>query len=124
MSTVGIVKLVSGEELLADIIEYKEHIRLTNPVLVCRHNTHMGPVISVAWWLTFAAEQTIEVPRDKIVAFKYGVEDNAERHYIRFVNSERDEQMEHEHKRRTAEVGAQQIIDNLMKGGSSNTTIH
>lgn len=126
----ALIKLCTGEELIADVVEFKDHLRLTHPVLVVRYNTDFGPAISVSSWLTFLKDQTIDIDRNKLVAFKYGLDDNAERHYINFVNGTSALHFNHETVERKdnddysdAET-ARRVISNLIRGESSNTTIH
>ena len=84
---IATVKLMSGEELLA-IVEKSSnplHVKLINPVLVHKQNTMAGPVLSVSHWLMFTKENEILVDRKNIVALKYGIEDNAIEHYLKFT---------------------------------------
>ena len=89
---IATVKLMSGEELLA-IVEKSSnplHVKLINPVLVHKQNTLAGPVLSVSQWLMFTKENEILVDRKNIVALKYGIEDNAIEHYLKFTRDRGD----------------------------------
>lgn len=126
----ALIKLCTGEELIANIVEFKDHLRLVNPVVVVRRHSDIGPIVFVAWWLTFLKDQTIDIERNKIVVFKYGLDDNAERHYHDFVTNSSPIDFDHEtvqekndHSRSDIER-AQTTLSNLIRGASSNTTIH
>jgi len=89
---IATIKLMSGEELLA-IVEKSSnplHLKLINPVLVHKQNTMAGPVLSVSHWLMFTEENEITIDRKNIVALKYGIEDNAIQHYLKFTRDRGD----------------------------------
>lgn len=84
---IATIKLMSGEELLAIVEKCSNplHLRVVNPVLVHKQNTMAGPVLSVSHWLMFTEENEIIIDRKNIVAIKYGIEDNAIEHYLKFT---------------------------------------
>ena len=84
---IATIKLMSGEELLAIVEKCSNplHLRVVNPVLVHKQNTMAGPVLSVSHWLMFPEENEIIIDRKNIVAIKYGIEDNAIEHYLKFT---------------------------------------
>ena len=89
---IATIKLMSGEELLA-IVEKSSnplHLKLINPVLVHKTNSLAGPVLSVSHWLMFTEENEITIDRKNIVALKYGIEDNAIQHYLKFTRDRGD----------------------------------
>ena len=89
---IATIKLMSGEELLAIVQKSSNplHVKLINPVLVHKQNTMAGPVLSVSHWLMFTKENEIVVDRKNIVALKYGIEDNAIEHYLKFTRDRGD----------------------------------
>ncbi len=89
---IATIKLMSGEELLA-IVEKSSnplHLKVINPVVVHKQNTIAGPVLSVSHWLMFTEENEIIIDRKNIVAIKYGIEDNAIEHYLKFTRKRGD----------------------------------
>ena len=86
MDNVATIKLLSGEELIATVVQGSNplHMKLINPVLVHKQNTPFGPMLSVSHWLMFTKDNEIEIERKNIVALKYGLEDNTLQHYKNF----------------------------------------
>jgi len=89
---IATIKLMSGEELLTIVEESSTplQLKLINPVLVHKQNTMAGPVLSVSHWLMFTEENEILIDRKNIVAIKYGIEDNAIQHYLKFTRDRGD----------------------------------
>jgi dihydroorotate dehydrogenase len=89
---IATIKLMSGEELLTIVEEASTplQLKLINPVLVHKQNTMAGPVLSVSHWLMFTEENEILIDRKNIVAIKYGIEDNAIQHYLKFTRDRGD----------------------------------
>ena len=89
---IATIKLMSGEELLAIVEKCSNplHLKVINPVVVHKQNTMAGPVLSVSHWLMFTKENEIVVDRKNIVALKYGIEDNAIEHYLKFTRDRGD----------------------------------
>jgi hypothetical protein len=83
---------MSGEELLTIVEESSTplQLKLINPVLIHKQNTMAGPVLSVSHWLMFTEENEILIDRKNIVAIKYGIEDNAIQHYLKFTRDRGD----------------------------------
>ncbi len=90
--SIATIKLMSGEELLAIIESCSNplHLKLINPVVVHKQNTVAGPVLSVSHWLMFTEDNEIVIERKNIVAIKYGIEDNAIEHYLKFTRKRGD----------------------------------
>jgi hypothetical protein len=89
---IATIKLMSGEELLTIVEESSTplQLKLINPVLIHKQNTMAGPVLSVSHWLMFTEENEILIDRKNIVAIKYGIEDNAIQHYLKFTRDRGD----------------------------------
>ncbi len=131
---IATIKLISGEELLS-IVEKSSnplHLKLVRPVLVHKQNTMAGPVLSVSHWLMFTEDNEIVIDRKNIVAIKYGVEDNAIDHYLKFTRSRGDflnfksPQLEELLKQLGEKVShaEEEYYDDDVRPDVANTTIH
>jgi|TARA_R110002074_G_scaffold111702_4_gene239565 hypothetical protein len=84
----GVIKLISGEELIS---QYKvcsdNHVELTDPVVIHKQTTAIGPMLACSHWLLFNKQNTLKIKSDRIVALIPELEDNALRHYLLFVQS-------------------------------------
>ena len=87
MDNLATIKLVSGEELIAQVEEGTRplEITLTNPVVVHKNNSALGPMLSVSHWLMFTKVNKAVIKKSKVVALLYDLEDNTIEHYKRFT---------------------------------------
>ena len=87
MENLATIKLVSGEELIAQVEEGPRplEITLTNPVVVHKNNSALGPMLSVSHWLMFTKVNKAVIKKSKVVALLYDLEDNTIEHYKRFT---------------------------------------
>ena len=90
----GVIKLISGEELIS---QYKvcsdNHVELTDPVVIHKQTTAIGPMLACSHWLLFNKQNTLKIKSDRIVALIPELEDNALRHYLLFVQSKDKSQL-------------------------------
>lgn len=86
---IAVLKLVSGEELIAIVEEGPNPLEVTvhSPVIVNRSNTPVGPYMQVSHWLLFSKHNKATIKRDKIVALEYELDDNAIESYNDFINN-------------------------------------
>lgn len=118
----AIIKLISGDELIAGIEEHHDHITVFDPVQVVRHMTRWGPQIGVTDWLMFVPQKSININRDKIVAFKVGLEDNAVTQYLQYVHDDRDN---HSRVQDNIEESVDRLVEDMeLMFEAANTTIH
>ena len=70
MDNLATIKLVSGEELIAQVEEGPRplEITLTNPVVVHKNNSALGPMLSVSHWLMFTKVNKAVIKKSKVVA--------------------------------------------------------
>ena len=89
MDNLATIKLVSGEELIAQVEEGPRplEITLTNPVVVHKNNSALGPMLSVSHWLMFTKVNKAVIKKSKVVALMYDLEDNTIEHYKKFTES-------------------------------------
>ena len=89
---IAVVKLVSGEELIATVEEGPNPLEITvhHPVVVNRNNSPVGPYMQVSHWLLFTKDNKATIKRQSIVALEYGLEDNAIQSYTDFINNKQD----------------------------------
>ena len=89
---IATLKLTSGEELLSIVEKVSNplQLKLIRPVLVHKQTTMAGPVLSVSHWLMVTEDNEITIDRKNIVALKYGIEDNAIDHYLKFTRNRGD----------------------------------
>ena len=89
MDNLATIKLVSGEELIAQVEEGPRplEITLTNPVVVHKNNSALGPMLSVSHWLMFTKVNKAVIKKSKVVALMYDLEDNTIEHYKRFTEN-------------------------------------
>jgi hypothetical protein len=84
----GVIKLISGEEV---ITEYKicpdNIVELTDPVVIHKQSSPIGPMLGCSHWLLFNKNNTVRIKSDRIVALIPELEDNALRHYLDFVQN-------------------------------------
>ena len=76
MDNIATLKLISGEELIAEVQSGSNPLYLTlvNPVLVHKTASPFGPMLSVSHWLMFTKENNIQIDRKNVVALKYGLD--------------------------------------------------
>lgn len=85
----GVVKLISGEEVISQYsIGPDKLVELTNPVVIHRQSSPIGPMLACSHWLLFNKQNSIKIKSDRIVALIPELEDNALRHYLNFVQKE------------------------------------
>ena len=87
MENLATIKLMSGEELIAQVKEGPSPVEITviNPVVVHKNNSALGPMLSVSHWLIFTKNNSAVIKKSKIVALLYDLEDNTIEHYKRFT---------------------------------------
>ena len=87
MENLATIKLMSGEELIAQVKEGPSPLESTviNPVVVHKNNSALGPMLSVSHWLMFTKNNSAVIKKSKIVALLYDLEDNTIEHYKRFT---------------------------------------
>ena len=87
MENLATIKLMSGEELIAQVKEGPSPLEITviNPVVVHKNNSALGPMLSVSHWLMFTKNNSAVIKKSKIVALLYDLEDNTIEHYKRFT---------------------------------------
>jgi hypothetical protein len=84
----GVIKLISGEEVISQYQVGPDNIiELTNPVVIHRQSTAIGPMLACSHWLLFNKQNTIKIKSDRIVALIPELEDNALTHYLNFVQN-------------------------------------
>ena len=78
MENLATIKLMSGEELIAQVKEGPSPLEITviNPVVVHKNNSALGPMLSVSHWLMFTKNNSAVIKKSKIVALLYDLEDN------------------------------------------------
>lgn len=82
----GVIKLISGEELISQYEVTEDHkLLLTNPVVIHRQTTSVGPMLACSHWLLFNKRDSVAIKSDRVVALLPDLEDNALRHYLDFV---------------------------------------
>jgi hypothetical protein len=115
----GVIKLISGEEV---ITEYKicpdNIVELTDPVVIHKQSSPIGPMLGCSHWLLFNKNNTVRIKSDRIVALIPDLEDNALRHYLHFVQT-KDSVMSPEEKNIQEET--YRLEDEQLE---ANTTIH
>lgn len=131
---IATIKLTSGEELLSIVEKGKNplQLKLIRPVLIHKQNTMAGPVLSVSHWLMFTEDNEITIDRKNIVALKYGIEDNAINHYLKFTRNRGDflnfksPQIEELLKQLGEKVShvEEEYYDDDVRPDVANTTIH
>jgi len=114
----GLVKLISGDELIAIVEEHDTHIVVYDPVMLVRQMTRWGPSIGVTDWLMFCKEKVSSIERAKIVAISFNLEDNAVTQYLEYVNQERNTPPEED----VVDSLADDILSILE--GNANNTLH
>jgi|TARA_B100002019_G_C21226616_1_gene577731 hypothetical protein len=135
MDNIATIKLVSGEELIAQVEPGTNplHLKLINPVLVHKQNTAFGPMLSVSHWLMFTKDNEIDIERKNIVALKYGLEDNTIQHYKNFsgkrgpiISLQEQEKLEEILKRTEERMLAEreELFEDDSITEEANTTIH
>lgn len=117
--TYALVKLLSGDDIIAQIEEYETYIIVHDPVQIVRHMTKWGPTIGVIDWLTFAEEKVSTIERSKIVAISLNLQDNAVRQYLQYVQQDN-------HPPEYEQEDVERLSDDLLEELESiaNTTIH
>lgn len=84
----GVLKLISGEEVIS---QYKicpdNFVELTDPVVIHKQASPVGPMLACSHWLLFNKQNTVKIKSDRIVALIPELEDNALRHYLYFVQN-------------------------------------
>ena len=135
MENLATIKLMSGEELIAQVKEGPSPLEITviNPVVVHKNNTPMGPTLSVSHWLMFTKSNSTVIKKSKVVALQYGLEDNTIEHYERFTQN-RGEVVTLDDQNRLQDIIERSIRKVVAGEGSeehfeepeltSNTTIH
>ena len=117
----GVIKLISGEELIS---QYKicpdNVVELTEPVVIHKQSTTLGPMIGCSHWLLFNKQNTVKIKSDRIVALIPELEDNALRHYLYFVQT-KDKIMSPEPEENITEEETYRLDDEPLM---ANTTIH
>lgn len=115
----GVIKLISGEEIIS---QYKvcpdKLIELTDPVVIHKQASPIGPMLACSHWLLFNKQNTIKIKSDRIVALIPELEDNALRHYLYFVQN-KDSVMSPEEITKQEET--YRLEDEALE---ANTTIH
>ena len=122
MTEPALIKLITGEQLVARVQDNNDGtVTLFDPLLIERMAGWRGTQMVVSDWIPFAKEAFITISTDKIVAFKYGLEDNAIRNYEQFINNpvvDNNEYTEEEIKE------ALDTLPEILQRMQSNTTIH
>lgn len=129
------IKLVSGEELIAEIQQGSNPLEIIvwNPVVVHKQQTAMGPMMTVSHWLMFTKENKATINRKNIVALEVDLEDNAIEHYTRFIENkgtlnhlDNQEKLDKLIKDLEHLQHGEDVIDehHVEEEYSSNTTIH
>jgi len=122
MTEPALIKLITGEQLVARVQDNNDGtVTLFDPLLIERMAGWRGTQMVVSDWIPFAKEAFITISTDKIVAFKYGLEDNAIRNYEQFINNpvvNNNEYSEEEIKE------ALDTLPEILQRMQSNTTIH
>ena len=70
MEDLATIKLMNGEELIAQVQEGPSPLEITviNPVVVHKNNSALGPMLSVSHWLMFTKNNSAVIKKSKIVA--------------------------------------------------------
>lgn len=122
MTEPALIKLITGEQLVARVQDNNDGtVTLFDPLLIERMAGWRGTQMVVSDWIPFAKEAFITISTDKIVAFKYGLEDNAIRNYEQFINNPVVNNTEY------TEEQIKEALDTLpeiLQRMQSNTTIH
>ena len=122
MTEPALIKLITGEQLVARVQDNNDGtVTLFDPLLIERMAGWRGTQMVVSDWIPFAKEAFITISTDKIVAFKYGLEDNAIRNYEQFINNpvvDNNEYTKEEIKE------ALDTLPEILQRMQSNTTIH
>ena len=85
----GVIKLISGEEVISQYqVGPDNMVELTNPIVIHRQSSVVGPMLACSHWLLFNKQNSIKIKSDRIVALIPELEDNALSHYLRFVQHE------------------------------------
>ena len=137
MDNIATLKLISGEELIAEVQSGPNPLYLTlvNPVLVHKTASPFGPMLSVSHWLMFTKENNIQIDRKNVVALKYGLEDNTIQHYLRFRDKRNpvislqeqdklDDILKKAEERILAEAKGEDYDIDIQLEDTANTTIH
>lgn len=125
MKDPALIKLVTGEQLVARVQDNNDGtVTLFDPLLVERMAGWRGTQMVVSDWLPFAKEAFITISTDKIVAFKYGLEDNAITNYEQFVNKTVEPLDHHEEYTEEEIKEALDVLPEILHRMQSNTTIH
>lgn len=87
MEDLATIKLMNGEELIAQVQEGPSPLEITviNPVVVHKNASALGPMLSVSHWLMFTKDNSAVIKKSKIVALLYDLEDNTVEHYKKFT---------------------------------------
>ena len=87
MKNLATIKLMKGEELIAQVEEGPSPLEITviNPVVVHKNNSALGPMLSVSHWLMFTKDNKAVIKKSKVVALLYDLEDNTIEHYKKFT---------------------------------------
>ena len=129
----GIIKMISGEEIIAEIVnEDDTHTTLANPIQVHRRIARDGTSqLAVSYWFHLTDDDHFKIKNDTIVALSSKIEDNALQQYLNFVTARTevigptDQQQEEYYSRleqRFEEMMQEQDFREL--GLDANTTIH
>jgi predicted transport protein len=131
--TYGVIKMISGEEIIAEIIDEDDlHLTLLNPIQIHRRIARDGSSqLAASYWFHFSEDDHFKIKKDKIVALSSKIEDNALQQYIHFVTTRTevigpsDQQQEEYYsilEKKFEEILRQQDFQELVL--DANTTIH
>lgn len=118
----ALIKLITGDEILARIERHADRIVVHDPVQVVRQWTRFGPHIGVTEWLPFVAEKKATISHEKIVAIVGDIEDNAIQQYLHYVENDRTVTDISEEMQEEIERAAKAVEEYLERG--ANTTVH
>lgn len=80
------IKLISGQEIVATLISQGESdLFIKDPILIHRSHTPVGIQVTCTPWLMFSKSQEINLKKEKIVAFNFGLDDTSKSQYESFV---------------------------------------
>lgn len=131
--TIACIKLISGEELIAEVQQGSNPLDIIvyNPVVVHKQQTAMGPMMTVSHWLMFTKENKATINRKNIVALEVDLEENAIQHYMKFINNKGElNHLDNQEKldellHKLDELTGENVIEtDTMNQPESNTTIH
>jgi hypothetical protein len=131
--TIACIKLISGEELIAEVQQGSNPLDIIvhNPVVVHKQQTAMGPMMTVSHWLMFTKENKATINRKNIVALEVDLEENAIQHYMKFINNKGElNHLDNQEKldellHKLDELTGENVIEtDNMNEPESNTTIH